>query len=115
MIYFLKKMKNKNTFFLLLIFMLTVLNACSNLKKAVGIEKEIPNEFLIEKRDPLVFPPDYNILPPGAANKVKKNEIPMNSVKNILDKNFNQKKEQSIESTSNNSTSIESEILKKIK
>jgi hypothetical protein len=108
-------MKNKNTFFLLLIFMLTVLNACSNLKKAVGIEKEIPNEFLIEKRDPLVFPPDYNILPPGAANKVKKNEIPMNSVKNILDKNFNQKKEQSIESTSNNSTSIESEILKKIK
>ena len=108
-------MKNKNTFHLLLIFMLTAFNACSNLKKAVGIEKEVPNEFLIEKRDPLVFPPDYNILPPGAANKVKKNEIPMNSVKNILDKNFNQKKEQSIESTSNNSTSIESEILKKIK
>ena len=108
-------MKNKNTFFLLLIFMLTALNACSNLRKAVGIEKEIPNEFLIEKRDPLVFPPDYNILPPGTANKVKKNEISINSVKNILDKNFNQKKEQSNESTSNNSTSIESEILKKIK
>ena len=33
----------------------------------------------------------------------------------LKDSNFNQKKEQSIESTSNNSTSIESEILKKIK
>ena len=108
-------MKNKNTSHLLLIFMLTAFNACSNLKKAVGIEKEVPNEFLIEKRDPLIFPPDYNILPPGADNKVKQNEIPKNSLKNILDKNFNQKKEQSSESTSGNSIGIENEILKKIK
>jgi hypothetical protein len=108
-------MKNKNTSYLLLIFMLTAFNACSNLKKAVGIEKEVPNEFLIEKRDPLIFPPDYNILPPGADNKVKQNEIPKNSLKNILDKNFNQKKEQSSESTSGNSIGIENEILKKIK
>lgn len=108
-------MKNKKTIYLLLIFVLITLNACSNLRKAIGIEKDVPNEFLIEKRDPLVFPPDYNILPPGTDNKVKKNDNSKSSLKNILDKNFNQKKEQSRKSTSDNSASIENEILKKIK
>ena len=108
-------MYNKNLFYLSLIVILIVFNACSNLKKAVGIEKEIPNEFLIEKRDPLVLPPDYKILPPGVYSKVEKNKEVNESLKNILDKNFNQKKEQTNESTSDISGSIENEILKKIK
>ena len=108
-------MQNKNLFYLLLIFMLTTLNACSNVKKAVGIEKDVPNEFLIEKRDRLVLPPDYKILPPGTDNNVEKNKKSTDSLKNILDKSFNQKKEQSRKSTPSNSTSIENEIMKKIK
>mgnify|MGYP006113961993 CR=1 FL=1 len=107
-------MQSKNLFYLLLIFISITLNACSDLKKTVGLEKDVPNEFLIEKRNPLVFPPDYKILPPNSDKKIDKNNQSNDSLRGILDKNFNKKKQSSI-STEGNSNSIENEILKQIK
>ena len=64
MIYFQKEMRNKIFLFLITIFGILALNSCSDIKKGFGIEKEIPNEFLIEKKAPLVMPPEYKFLPP---------------------------------------------------
>jgi hypothetical protein len=108
-------MQSKILLYLLLVVIPITLNACSKTKKLIGIEKDIPNEFLIEKRDALVFPPDYKILPPNSDSKIDKNKKSNNSLRSILDKNFNQKKKQSSKSTSGNSGDIENEILKQIK
>lgn len=107
-------MKNKNLFYLLVILMLVKLNGCSNLKKAIGIEKDIPNEFLIEKKDPLSMPPNYKILPPGESNQKSNKKTSSNSLNSIFDKNLNQK-ESSNKSISQDPKAIENEILKEFK
>ena len=71
------------------------------------------DEFLIDKKNPLVMPPDFDKLPkPGEANvkSTKDIENDQSNIKNLL-KNSN---DQNISNTSE-STSIESSILKKIK
>jgi hypothetical protein len=108
-------MQSKNLLYLLLVVISITLSACSKTKKLIGLEKDVPNEFLIEKRNPLVLPPDYKILPPNKDTKIDKNKKSNNSLKSILDKNFNPKKEQSSKSTPSNSGDIENEILKQIK
>ena len=114
MIYFQKKMSNKISLFLITIFGILALNSCSDIKKGFGIEKEIPNEFLIEKKAALTLPPDYKLLPPDSQVKIQDEKKSTNSLKQILDNNSNNKKSLS-ESGDNTSSDIEKEILKQIK
>ena len=52
-----------------LFFLLILLSSCENIKKGLGITKEVPNEFLIEKRNPLTMPPNFDLLPPDSVNQ----------------------------------------------
>ena len=79
------------------------------------------DEFLIDKKNPLVMPPDFDKLPkPGEANVLSTKDIEsgQSNIENLLK---NQKncliKNNCEEETSSNgdSSSIESSILKKIK
>ena len=103
-------MKNKN--YIICLLLIIFLSGCENLKKGLGIAKDNPNEFLIEKRDPLVLPPDYKILPPDS--KTAKKEIKENSLKSVLDQSLTEEKKSS-NSNSQSSSSLEDEILKQIK
>ena len=40
------------------------LSACSNAKRALGVEKISPDEFTVVTKAPLVVPPDYSLRPP---------------------------------------------------
>jgi len=46
-----------------------LLGGCGDLRRAVGMDRSMPDEFAVESRAPLVLPPDYNLRPPqpGAA------------------------------------------------
>ena len=102
----------KNKIYIICLFLFVLVIGCSSFKKGLGIEKDKPNEFLIEKRDPLVLPPDYKILPPDS--KSVKKESKENSLKSVLDQSLSKNKEPS--SSPNNSTSnLEESILKQIK
>ena len=71
------------------------------------------DEFLIDKKNPLSMPPDFDKLPkPGEANvkSTKDIENDQSNIKNLL-KNTGDENV----SNSDESTSIESSILKKIK
>ena len=103
-------MKNKIYIFYLLLFVLV--SGCETVKKGLGMEKDKPNEFLIEKRDPLVLPPDYKILPPHS--KTVKKETKENSLKSVLDQSLTKTKNSS-NSTTKSSSNLEQEILKQIK
>jgi hypothetical protein len=45
------------------------LGGCTDFRRAVGMEKSIPDEFAVVSRAPLAIPPDYSLRPPqpGAA------------------------------------------------
>jgi len=45
------------------------LAGCSDARRALGIEKSIPDEFAVVSRAPLVMPPDYNLQPPAPGSE----------------------------------------------
>lgn len=49
-----------------------LLSGCESTRKAVGLEKDAPDEFAVYSRAPLSLPPDYGLQPPapGAARPV---------------------------------------------
>ena len=56
-------MTNNKLFILLCIFFLN-LNSCTSVKNALSGKKvDTSDEFLIEKKNPLIMPPDYQDLP----------------------------------------------------
>ena len=40
------------------------LSACQDTKRALGLEKSVPDEFAVVNRGPLVVPPDFKLRPP---------------------------------------------------
>lgn len=42
----------------------TALTGCTSLKRAVGGEKIVPDEFRVVTKAPLVMPPEFNLRPP---------------------------------------------------
>jgi len=102
----------KNKILIIYFFLFILFSGCESVKKGLGIEKDKPNEFLIEKRDPLVLPPNYKIFPPDSKNVKKETEE--NSLKSVLDQSLTKTKNSS-NSTNKSPSNLEQEILKQIK
>ena len=98
-------MKNKIFVILSLILLLT---SCGTAKKAFSNQKKnSSDEFLIEKKAPLVMPPDYGDLPiPENSEMVEKQNT--NEIEKLIKNN-----EQ--ENSSNSNSSLEENLLDKIK
>ena len=58
-------LKKKTIFLILLFFIVTsCADSWSNVKRGLtGAKQKTTDEFLIEKKDPLILPPDYDSLP----------------------------------------------------
>ena len=98
-------MKNKIFVILSLILLLT---SCGTAKKAFSNQKKnSSDEFLIEKKAPLVMPPDYDDLPiPENSGMTEKQDF--NEIEKLIKNN-----EQ--ENTTNSNSSLEENLLEKIK
>ena len=91
------------------------LYSCGSVGEALQGKKRSDqgDEFLIDKKNPLAMPPDFDKLPkPGEANIKSTKEID-NEQSNI--KNLIKNSDDETISNTDESTSIESSILKKIK
>ena len=105
--------KIKKIFFIPLIFLI-VLTSCDSVKEGLtGSKKKNSDEFLIEKKNPLVVPPDFDELPIpdqdiGSAKNSVENE---SDFKKLLKEGNNQV----INNTNNSSNTAEESILKKLK
>ena len=100
---------NKIFIYLSLIFFLS---SCGTIKEGFkNQKKDSSDEFLVEKKSPLVMPPDYDQLPlPGSNNK---DDITDNrNIKSIISETSKEKDQNTIE---NSDESFETSILKKIK
>jgi predicted small secreted protein len=91
-----------------------LLSSCENVKKGVGLKKDIPDEFLIEKRSPLTMPPNFDLLQPDSINQNNQKDEKDN-LKDILNKNLGNEKKDTEINKGSDSGSLEKSILEKIK
>ena len=100
-------MKIKNLLFLTLI--IGLLSSCGGEILSGKTRSDRNDEFLVEKKNPLSMPPDFNELPEPSDNESDKSEN-QNNLKEILNiKTNNTEKE-----NTNKNTSLENKILEKI-
>ena len=102
-----KIIKNISIFFFVTLIM-------TSSKEGLGQKSRDGEEFLIEKKNPLVVPPDFDDLPlPKNTNNEESNNVETEEdIQKLFELNFKQKKKSTVE---NNSTSLEESIIKKIK
>ena len=87
-----------------------ILSSCSTIKDGFSNQKKNnSDEFLVEKKSPLVMPPDYNELPIPNEEKIEKKTKDIKSL-------FSKSKQSEIKETiDEKNSSFEGSILKKIK
>ena len=104
-------MKKNNIF--LILFMMLVASSCQSIKNAVsGAKEENSDEFLVQKKHPLVLPPEFTDLPVPFDESSIVTEIQIeDDIEKLLGMENNTK---NTDDTSG-SNSIESFVLKKIK
>ena len=83
------------------------------LKRAFHHKKKSTDEFLVEKKSPLVMPPDFDELPLPDSEIQVLETVEDNNIKSLITNNQNSSNES--QSSSNQNTSVEDSILKKIK
>ena len=91
-----------------------LLSSCENVKKGLGMKKDVPDEFLIEKRNPLTMPPNFDLLPPDSINQNNQKDEKDN-LKDIFNKNLGKEKKDTEINKGTDSGSLEKSILEKIK
>jgi hypothetical protein len=91
-----------------------LLNSCQSLEKGLGFRKDIPDEFLVEKRNPLIMPPNYDLVPPDSVNQNDKKDENDN-LKKIINKNTEKNIKENEINKGTDSRSLEKSILEKIK
>ena len=97
---------------LIILNLTLLLFSCGAVKEGFkNQKKENSDEFLVEKKSPLVMPPDYNDLPVPNINKEQVQESE-NKVKSLITKDQNEPSESTNNQTDKN---FEETLLKKIK
>ena len=98
-------MHKKIIYILSVIFLVTSCNTMDSVKRGITGEKQkATDEFMVQKKDPLILPPDYENLPTPDERIAASEEI------SIFEKNLGISKEDDLPA----STSVEDSILRKI-
>ena len=98
---------------LLLFFLILFLNNCADVKDALEGNKrsDESDEFLVKKKNPLQMPPDIGMLPkPDEINTLSTNQEDDGTIKKIL----NVKDDNNNENTSETSSDLIDNMIKKI-
>ena len=108
-----KLMKKTRKLFLFLI-LITFLNACSTISDGFRSQKKNSiDEFMVEKKSPLVMPPDFDELPQPNQNNQDIEEEKESDIKSLISNNENSSKE--TQKSSSQNSNFENSILEKIK
>lgn len=101
-----KKLKK----FIILNFILLIFSSCTSFKEGLtNQKKKSSDEFFVQKKQPLVMPPNYGELPlPKSEETLKDNE---SNIQNLIGKS----KDQTLQTSSNQNRSLKKSILGKIK
>lgn len=104
---------NKVKIIILIFLPFLLLQNCSTIKEGFTSQKKNSvDEFLVEKKSPLVMPPEFGELPIPGEVAVNENEDQAD-IKSLLSSDNKKTKTQT--NTTQNSTTLEDSILEKIK
>ena len=96
--------------FYIVISIAIILSSCGTIRDGFSNQKKNnSDEFLVEKKSPLVMPPDYNELPIPNEEKIEKENI---DIKSLISKSNQDENDKNLDKKS---SSFEGLILKKIK
>lgn len=96
--------------FIILSLMVLILTSCQSVVDGISMKKKNnTDQFLIEKKSPLVLPPDFDELP-EPASEAKTSEEEEFDIKNVLGQTSTSDENKKIDSSS-----IKNTIMKKIK
>jgi len=104
--------KKKTIFLIMLIFLVTsCADSWSNVKRGLtGAKQQSTDEFLVQKKDPLILPPDFDSLPSPSDREEAIEEMSGFSIEKTL------KQESETEFTASSAeSSAEDSILKQIR
>lgn len=106
-----KNLFKKTIYLFLLIF---ILPSCQSIQDGLTGKKKSNNaqEFLIDKKNPLILPPDYAELPIPSSTEFSKEKVSEYSLKEVLSSKSNTEDPKSKKIENN---PIKNKILKKIK
>ena len=98
--------------FFLILSLYILVSSCGSVKEAfTNQKKNSSDEFLVEKKSPLVMPPDYNDLPvPNTQNNVEENS---NNIESLITNN--EKGDAKYNNSDGKDQNLEETLLKKIK
>ena len=98
--------------FFLILSLYILVSSCGSVKEAfTNQKKNSSDEFLVEKKSPLVMPPDYNDLPvPNTQNNVDENS---NNIESLITNN--EKGDVKYNNSDGKGQNLEETLLKKIK
>ena len=102
---------NKTKNFILLISILVTVLSCTSLKDGFSSNKNNSDEFLVEKKAPLVMPPEFNELPVPSNDSIEDNNE--NDVKKLITKSGTSNPDTG--NSENTNSNLEESILEKIK
>ena len=104
-------LKKKIIFYLSIFLLVASCGSWDSVKRGLtGAKKESADEFLVKKKDPLIYPPNYEDLPTPHRQTVPKDNDEFELEKLITDQNEKDSSDGEI-----TSGSTEQNILKKIK
>ena len=98
--------------FFLILSLYILVSSCGTVKEAfTNQKKNSSDEFLVEKKSPLVMPPDYNDLPvPNTQNNVEENS---NNIESLITNN--EKGDAKYNNSDGKDQNLDETLLKKIK
>ena len=102
---------NKTKNFILLISILVTVLSCTSLKDGFSSNKNNSDEFLVEKKAPLVMPPEFNELPIPSNNSIEDDNE--NNAKKLITKSGTSNPD--MRNSENTNSNLEESILEKIK
>tara|TARA_B100000965_G_scaffold375408_1_gene367459 strand:- start:335 stop:661 length:327 start_codon:yes stop_codon:yes gene_type:complete len=100
--------------FVIILVSFLILNSCGTMREGFSSQKKSSiDEFLVEKKSPLVMPPDFNDLPQPKENNQIQENVDEKNIKALITENEeinvdNQK-------SSNQNLNFENSIIEKIK
>ena len=107
-------MKNNFKFVLSIILVLSYMSGCGTVKEGfVGTKKKNSDEFLIQKKNPLILPPEFENLPKPTTKEANTENNQEFDLEKIINENSSIKTSSS--TTTKNSGSLDKSILEKIK
>ena len=108
-------MKKFNKYIFQLCIVVLLVSGCQSVKDGLsGTKKKNSDEFLIEKKNPLILPPEFNDLPkPKILNESENSDDKEIDLEKIIKKESEDSS--AISKESNTSTVLEKSILEKIK